>query len=1248
MIISYFSHRGDNDPAHSEVTWEVLAHSLSEVRTAQCTLETCKRSECVHKDGPSWSAARYRDGAKRGLSGVVDVHALIVDVDHVAPEGLDDFIVNILPYRCIITSSHSDREKDRCLRIVLDISRPVLAGEWYRFWQQALLELGIPGDTQTRDPSRLFFLPSRPSDACGPEIDGNGYTFIQNEGAQLDVDAILARAPESTSYEIDAEFEIPEFTGAPSQNNLEIAINSLAGAWPDAGRNTCQLALCGALARAGWPVELITDFVETVCELAHPGNGDRQKRAKAARASVAKVQSGEMVAGWPTVEEYVDPDAVRVAMDALGMGGPKFDQGFVDALKVHAQPANNVVTVSRDDIQSTLEAARKRLRRSSNPKKITEGKLIGRALDGKSFTEHADDDADMAFRAAVQAITRHAPRGASTLILAEYLAKSRPDVGVDALCQMVDEARSRNTIEHKAELPPDEFVLEFNGPRMGKPVASSQHNFGVALRRLNVEFYYDAFARRKLMEKKIDDTLYREVVEDSTVDDIMFEIERQFDFFPPKDKFYSYCGVTARMNSFHPVVDYLDGLPAWDGETRSDTWLIKYGGAPDTPYVRAVSRLVLTAAVRRVRAPGSKFDEMLILESPQGSGKCLGRGTRVLMFDGSIKAVEDVRPGDLLMGPDSTPRTVLGTTKGVGQLKMIKPTKGDAWVCNDQHVLTVALHGDEPVVNGQRVKLKDYIDAPVTDFVPHKWGSRHAPSNKYAMQVRAPEVRFHKQNVPLEPYLLGLWLGDGTCKVPEITNIEPEILKYCVDIAPTYGIECKIRLSNNNCPKAVFSGKSRTDDSPQQYTRGNPNPVMSAFRACIVNDEKRIPKNYLINDTETRLQLLAGLIDTDGSLANNTYKITTKWAGLRDDILFLARSLGMAAYSSEFVGCINSLDFSGVYHGINISGNIDVIPVKVPRKIASPRRQVKDVLRTGFRVEDIGVGEYFGFELDGDSRFLLSDFTITHNSSAIKTLCPNPDWFADNFQLNGDTKKMIEQTQGKWIVEAGELRGMSAHDQNTLKAYLSSTCDEARMAYAREPQRMPRQFIIIGTTNDTQYLKDHTGDRRYWPVKVKVFDIEGLAAIRDQLWAEAYYLELTNPDASFIRLDPSLYAEAAVEQASRKVDNAIKIILEDKLGNITGRIKVSDTWRIVTEDVAPSNALMTTIASAMHELGWAKERIRVNGQRVYYYMKGTEEERAKQLIVHGNLSFGITLKSVDTDTEGNPILDNSGKPLTAN
>src|SRR5665213_1029949 len=78
-----------------------------------------------------------------------------------------------------------------------------------------------------------------------------------------------------------------------------------------------------------------------------------------------------------------------------------------------------------------------------------------------------------------------------------------------------------------------------------------------------------------------------------------------------------------------------------------------------------------------------------IIEAKAGSSKCLGKGTEVLMFDGSIKKVEDVVIGELLMGPDSKPRTVLNIGSGGGNLVRIDPVKGDSWICNDDHVLTL-------------------------------------------------------------------------------------------------------------------------------------------------------------------------------------------------------------------------------------------------------------------------------------------------------------------------------------------------------------------------------------------------------------------------------------------------------------------------------------------------------------------------------------------------------------------------------
>jgi predicted P-loop ATPase len=98
-------------------------------------------------------------------------------------------------------------------------------------------------------------------------------------------------------------------------------------------------------------------------------------------------------------------------------------------------------------------------------------------------------------------------------------------------------------------------------------------------------------------------------------------------------------------------------------------------------------------------------------------------------------------------------------------------------------------------------------------------------------------------------------------------------------------------------------------------------------------------------------------------------------------------------------------------------------------------------------------------------------------------------------------------------------------DVHELKGYLSRCTDAARMAYGRKRKLVPRQFIIIGTTNETtDYLKDSTGARRFWPVRIVEFDIARLRADRDQLWAEAAHCEAAGAS---IRLDPTLYPVAA-------------------------------------------------------------------------------------------------------------------------
>jgi hypothetical protein len=98
-------------------------------------------------------------------------------------------------------------------------------------------------------------------------------------------------------------------------------------------------------------------------------------------------------------------------------------------------------------------------------------------------------------------------------------------------------------------------------------------------------------------------------------------------------------------------------------------------------------------------------------------------------------------------------------------------------------------------------------------------------------------------------------------------------------------------------------------------------------------------------------------------------------------MLYLCRSLGFAAYASPTVQGIKATGFSGTYYRLSISGDTNRVPCRIAYKQATPRKQVKNVLRTGFSIEPAGTGDFYGLTLDGDGRFLLGDFTVTHHST---------------------------------------------------------------------------------------------------------------------------------------------------------------------------------------------------------------------------------------------------------------------------
>lgn len=251
-------------------------------------------------------------------------------------------------------------------------------------------------------------------------------------------------------------------------------------------------------------------------------------------------------------------------------------------------------------------------------------------------------------------------------------------------------------------------------------------------------------------------------------------------------------------------------------------------------------------------------------------------------------------------------------------------------------------------------------------------------------------------------------------------------------------------------------------------------------------------------------------------------------------------------------------------------------------------------------------------------------------STALAIMAVREEWFSDDLPLGADAKVVIERTQGRWIVEAAELDGMGKKAVESLKAMLSRRIDRSRMAFGRMPHEAPRQFVVIGTTNGQQYLRDSTGNRRFWPVRVGNVDVEALRRDRDQLWAEAAKREA---EGASIRLNKDLWQSAAAEQGKRRLLDPYFVALDEALGDQTGKIRTRDVWLLVGVPVdrrTPQHE--QRVGEAMRELGFERKQGRFGGGGPEYaYVRGSKAERLRQIEVVGDERTGWTVASPPDD-----------------
>lgn len=351
---------------------------------------------------------------------------------------------------------------------------------------------------------------------------------------------------------------------------------------------------------------------------------------------------------------------------------------------------------------------------------------------------------------------------------------------------------------------------------------------------------------------------------------------------------------------------------------------------------------------------------------------CHRAGQGILMHNGSVKPVEQVAVGDLLMGPDSKPRTVLELARGEAPMLKIRPVKGSPWVVNDGHILTLVRTKER---NGARGSSPSTAGGGIVDISLAAWGewSRY---KKHVHKLFRVGVDFSNPEPPFQvsPYFLGLMLGDGTLADDysvRLSKPDPEVRIAAEEESARFGLRVRVEDRATSPTYHLVGTPNHPNQLLNELRRLGVMPVQSVYRF--------IPFCYLTASVKTRRALLAGLLDADGSLTSGGYDFISKSKQLADDVTFLARSLGLAAYQAE-KEC-TGFGITGTYHRVSISGDCSVLPLRIPRKQASARQQIKDVLRTGFSVESTGTVEpFYGFSLSGDGRFLLDDFTVTHNT----------------------------------------------------------------------------------------------------------------------------------------------------------------------------------------------------------------------------------------------------------------------------
>lgn len=239
-----------------------------------------------------------------------------------------------------------------------------------------------------------------------------------------------------------------------------------------------------------------------------------------------------------------------------------------------------------------------------------------------------------------------------------------------------------------------------------------------------------------------------------------------------------------------------------------------------------------------------------------------------------------------------------------------------------------------------------------------------------------------------------------------------------------------------------------------------------------------------------------------------------------------------------------------------------------------------------------------------DHVLILEGAQGTGKSTSLRILAGEA-YFSDYLPEIG-SKDAMDHLRGKWIVEIAELDAMSRAEDTALKAFVTRQVDRFRPAYGRHEIEYPRQCVFVGTTNKSNYLKDETGGRRFWPVACGSIDLTALKHDRDQILAEA--MQLHRDGQPWHITDPELLRQAEDEQEARFDADVWEDTIAGFLSN-KGRVTVSEVMRdlLGIQTACQDRAGQNRVVKILLRLGWRRDGRAPGGRTAWVTKSGGRE-----------------------------------------